>query len=122
MWPTGLYPSPKSFWSSTHVNSYQNYTLYINLNILLNILSKATLNIQESRKSIKFLKRQQDLIKKLKYFVPCNHMNYRLQKHTTSQSTYFMYYSSQDKFKNPKIMKIQQVHQKLQAKQLYYFV
>ena len=27
----------KSFWSCTHVNSCQNYTLYINLHILLNI-------------------------------------------------------------------------------------
>ena len=25
----GFYPSPKSFWSCTHVNSYPNYTLYI---------------------------------------------------------------------------------------------
>ena len=41
----------KSFWSCTHVNSCQKYTLYINLHILLNILSKATSNIQESRKS-----------------------------------------------------------------------
>ena len=40
----------KSFWSCTHVNSCQNYTLYINLHILLNILSK-------TRKSIKRLKR-----------------------------------------------------------------
>ena len=47
----------KSFWSCTHVNSCQKYTLYINLHILLDILSKATSNIQESRKSIKFLKR-----------------------------------------------------------------
>ena len=29
----------KSFWSCTHVNSCQKYTLYINLHILLNILS-----------------------------------------------------------------------------------
>ena len=35
---TGFYPSPKSFWSCTHVNSCQYYTLYINLHILLNIL------------------------------------------------------------------------------------
>ena len=28
-----------SFWSCTHVNSCQKYTLYINLHILLNILS-----------------------------------------------------------------------------------
>ena len=35
----------KPFWSCTHVNSSQNYTLYINLHVLLNILSKATLNI-----------------------------------------------------------------------------
>ena len=47
----------KSFWSCTHVNSCQKYTLYINLHILLNILSKTTLNIQESSKSIKCLKR-----------------------------------------------------------------
>ena len=53
---TGFYPSPKSFWSCTHVNRCQNYILYINLHILLNILCKTTLNIQESRKSIKFLK------------------------------------------------------------------
>ena len=38
---TGFYPSPKSFWSCTHVNSYQNHTLYINLHILLNILHNA---------------------------------------------------------------------------------
>ena len=47
----------RSFWSCTHVNSCQNYTFYINLHILLNILCKTTLNIQESRKSIKSLKR-----------------------------------------------------------------
>ena len=32
----------KSFWSCTHVNSCQKYTLYLNLHILLNILCKAT--------------------------------------------------------------------------------
>ena len=47
----------KSFWCCTHVNSCQKYAVYINLHILLNILSKATSNIQESRKSIKSLKR-----------------------------------------------------------------
>ena len=34
---TGFYPSPKSSLSCTHVNSYQNYVLYINLHILLMI-------------------------------------------------------------------------------------
>ena len=43
----------KSFWSCTHVNSFQKYALYVNLHILLNIRSKTTLDIQESRKSIK---------------------------------------------------------------------
>ena len=42
----------KSFWSCTYVNSCQNNILYINLHILLNILSMAISNIQESRKSI----------------------------------------------------------------------
>ena len=45
-----------------------------------------------------------------------------LKIHTTYQSTYFIDYFMQDKFKNPRIKKIQQVHQKLQAKQFYYFV
>ena len=38
------------------------------------------------------------------------------------QSTYFSDDCSQDIIKNPRIKKIQQVHQKLQAKQFYYFV
>ena len=118
---TGFYPSPKSFWSCTQQNSYQNYTLYINLHILLNILFKATSNIQELRKSIKSLKRQQDLIKKSKSLVSCNHMNYCVQKYTTHQHTYFLYIIRQDKFKNSRIIKIHQAHQKLQAKQIYLF-
>ena len=52
----------KSFWSCTHVNSCQKYTVYISQHILLNILSKTTINIQESRKFIKSLKRSQELI------------------------------------------------------------
>ena len=63
----------KSFWSCTHVNSCQKYTLYINLHILLNILCKTTLDIQESRKSIKFLKRQQELIKRPNHYVLLSH-------------------------------------------------
>ena len=51
-----------------------------------------------------------------KSFVSCNHMNCCLQKYTTHQFRYFIYYLFQDKFKNPKIMKIQQVHQKLHTK------
>ena len=48
-------------------------------------------------------------------------MNFCLQKYTTYQFTYFIYYLFQDKFKNPKMMKIQQVHKKLQAKQFLLF-
>ena len=43
-------------------------------------------------------------------------MNYYLQKYTTYRFTYFIYYLFQDKFKNPEIIKIQQVHQKLHTK------
>ena len=105
------------------MNSYQNYTptIYINLHILLNILYKTTSNIQESRKSIRSLKRQQELIKKSKSFMSCSHMNCCLLKYTIHQFTYFIYYSNQDKFKNSRIIKIHQVHQKLQAKQLCLF-
>ena len=48
-------------------------------------------------------------------------MNCCLQKYTTHQFTYFIYYLFQDKFKNPKIVKTQQVLQKLQAKQFLLF-
>ena len=44
-------------------------------------------------------------------------MNCCLQKYTTYQFTYCIYYLFQDKFKNPKMMKIQQVHQNIHTKQ-----
>ena len=46
----------------------------------------------------------------------CSHMNCCLQKHTTHQFTFYIYYSSQDKFKDSRIMKNQQVYQKLSRK------
>ena len=48
-------------------------------------------------------------------------MNYYLQKYITHQFTYFIYYLFQDNFKNLKMMKIQEVYQKLHAKQLLLF-
>ena len=47
-------------------------------------------------------------------------MNSCLQKYTPTihQFTYFIYLF-QDKFKNPKIIKIQQVHQKIHTKQFF---
>ena len=47
-------------------------------------------------------------------------MNCCLQKFTTHQFTHFIYYLFQDKFKYPKMMEIQQVHQKLQANQFLF--
>ena len=46
-------------------------------------------------------------------------MNYCLQKFTIHQFTYFIYYLFQDNFKNAKIIKIQQVHQEIRAKQFF---
>ena len=48
-------------------------------------------------------------------------MNCCLQKYTTSQFTYFIYYLFQDNFKNPKMVKIQEVHQELHTKQFLIF-
>ena len=50
-------------------------------------------------------------------------MNCCLQKYTTHQFTYFigLYYLFQDKFKNPQIMKIQEVDQKIHTKQFLLF-
>ena len=48
-------------------------------------------------------------------------MNCCLQKDTTHPFTYFIHYLFQEKFKNPKIMKIQEVHQKLHTKQFLLF-
>ena len=53
--------------------------------------------------------------------VSCYHMNYCLQKFTTYQFTYFIYYLFQDKFKYPKIIKIQQVHQEIQQNNVLVF-
>ena len=44
-------------------------------------------------------------------------MNCCLQNHTTYQFTYFLFYLFHDKFKNSRIIKIYQVHEKLQTKQ-----
>ena len=52
-----------------------------------------------------------------KSFVSCSHMNCSLQKYTTHPFTYLIYYIFQDKFKYLKIIKIQQVHQKIHTKQ-----
>ena len=48
-------------------------------------------------------------------------MKYCLQKFTTHQFTYVIYYLFQDKFKYPKIIKIQQVHQEIHTKQFLLF-
>ena len=48
-------------------------------------------------------------------------MNCCLQKYTTHQFTNYLYYLFQDNFKNAKIMKIQEIHQKLQAKNVLIF-
>ena len=60
-------------------------------------------------------------LKKSKSNVSCYHRNCCLQKYNTHQFTYFIYYLFQDIFKNAKMMKIQQVHQKLHAKQFLLF-
>ena len=51
-----------------------------------------------------------------KSFVSCSHMNCCLPNYITHQFTYFIYDSHQDKFKNSRIIKIHQVHQKLSRK------
>ena len=43
------------------------------------------------------------------------------QKLKIHQFTYFIYYLFQDNFKNAKIIKIQEVHQKIHAKQFLLF-
>ena len=48
-------------------------------------------------------------------------MNCCLQNYTTHQFTYFIYYLFQDNFKNAKNIKIQEVHQKIHAKQFSLF-
>ena len=45
-------------------------------------------------------------------------MNCCLQNYTTHQFTYYIYYLFQDKFKYPKIIEIQQVHQKIYTKEV----
>ena len=58
------------------------------------------------------------ILSKDQILVSCSHMNCCLQNYTTHQFTYF-YYLFQDKFKYPKIIKIQQVHQEIHAKHFF---
>ena len=48
-------------------------------------------------------------------------MNCCLQNYTTHQFTYFIYHLFQDKFKYPKNINIQQVHQEIHTKQFLLF-
>ena len=48
-------------------------------------------------------------------------MNCCLQKYIIHQFTYFIHDLFQDNFKDPKIIKIQQVHQEIHAKQFLLF-
>ena len=72
------------------MNSCQKYALYINLHILLNISSKATSNAQESRKSVKRLKRQQDLIKMTK--IHCVLLSYELLSTKIYYTAIYIFY------------------------------
>ena len=49
-------------------------------------------------------------------------MNHYLQKCTSHQFTYSIYYLFQDNFKNAKMIKIQRVHQKIHAKQFLFYL
>ena len=51
----------------------------------------------------------------------CIHMNCCLQKYTKHQFTYFIYDLFQDISKDPKIIKIQQIHQEIHTKQFLFF-
>ena len=54
------------------------------------------------------------ILSKSKTLPILNSCEYLITIHTTYQSTYFIYHSHQNKFKNSRIIKIHQVHQKLQ--------
>ena len=87
------------------------YTLYINLHILLNILCKATSNIQESTKL------------KIHCFLLAHELLSTKIYYTSSICTLYILFISRQiqKSKNPKIFKIQQVHQEIHTKQFLLF-
>ena len=74
----------------------------------------------EAPKSLTFASNR-ILSRESKSLVSCSHMNCCLQKHNTHQFTCFIYHSYQDKFKNSRIIKIHQVHQKINTKQFLLF-
>ena len=61
------------------------------------------------------------IVKNSKSIVSCYHMNFCLQKYTTHQIAYSIYYVSQNKLNDPKIIKIQEIHQKIHTKQFLLF-
>ena len=58
------------------------------------------------------------LVKRRKHFTLCKIQSRR--RNSAWGAKYPIYYLFQDKFKNPKIIKIQQVHQKLSTKMFEY--
>ena len=57
---TGFYPKLKSFWSCSHMNCSQHYTLQINLHILYIYFIKMNLNLKEFQESNKYIKGYQE--------------------------------------------------------------
>ena len=98
-----------------HIDTKRSYSRQIILTINVQKLYNDTELIFLQEGSNRILSRES------KSFVSCSHINCCPQKYTTSQFTYFIYYLFQDKLKNPKIMKIQQVHQEIHTKQFLLF-
>ena len=68
----------KSFWSCTHVNSCQNYALYINLHILFNIRYKKS-KYPRIKKIHQMIQKITRIDEKDKILVSCYHMIYYIQ-------------------------------------------
>ena len=107
------------------MNSCEKYTLYMNLHILLNVFSKATLNIQESRKSIKCMKRQQELIKKVKiHCVLLSHELLSTKIYYTSIYIFYLlriiYFKTNSKIK--KLSKSNNYIKRYMQNNCYYFI
>ena len=102
------------------MNSCQNYTLYYQSTptYFIEYFMQGNFKYPRIEKIHQILEKITRFYQKIKIFVSCIHINCCLQKSTTHQFTYFIgvYYLFQDKFKNQKIIIIQQVHQKLSTK------
>ena len=114
---TGFYPSSKILLVLCSCEQLSKLHTIYQSTYFIEYFMQGNFKYPRIKKIHQILEKIPRFYQKMKIFVSCIHMNCCLHKYTIHQFTYFIYCLFQDKFKHPKIIKIQQIHQKIHTKQ-----